>query len=305
MASTLASTVAVGPSNAAASVPNVTVVAPAHAHGQMPPSQTFQLTPEMEEGIKAAVAATNPRAPAPRPSSRKMSPWTTAKYFLRGVSSIAGVGIILAEVIVAVVEGADMDTGVGAIWVPNEGFHQGLIYASWHTWRLIMMIKKKGSESHSPLSLILDGILVSAAVVCDGLLIWKLVVGSQESPNPWGYSAMQSRGLVLLFIIFFAGVGQCVLFRRAWVEYKDAERSETADGADVAPPAYPTPSPSPSLPPPPPAQIVVHYVQNTCPKCGTQSWPQPGEELNEHLANKGDMQPQAIPLSQLQLMPRG
>lgn len=73
----------------------------------------------------------------------------------------------------------------------------------------------------------------------------------------------------------------------------------------MAPPANPTPSPSPSLLlPPPPAQIVVHYVQNTCPKCGTQSWPQPGEELNEHLASKGDMQPQAIPLSQLQNLPR-
>ncbi|KAK8047596.1 hypothetical protein PG996_015660 [Apiospora saccharicola] len=116
MASTLASTVTVGPSNAAASVPNVTVVAPAYVHGQIPPSQTFQLTPEMEEGIKAAVAATNPRAPTPRPS-RKRAPWTTAKYFLRGVSLVAGVGVILAEVIVAVTQGADMNTGIGAIWV--------------------------------------------------------------------------------------------------------------------------------------------------------------------------------------------
>ena len=112
MASTLASSA--GPSNAA-SAPNVTMVAPAHTHGQIPPSQTFQLTPEMEEGIKAAVAATNPR-PAPRPS-KKGSPWTTAKYFLRCATLIAGVGIILAEVIVAIVQGADMDTGIGAIWV--------------------------------------------------------------------------------------------------------------------------------------------------------------------------------------------
>ncbi|KAK8001819.1 hypothetical protein PG991_014041 [Apiospora marii] len=117
MASTLASTA--GPSNAV-SAPNVTVVAPAHTHEQMPPSQTFQLTPEMEEGIKAAVAATNPR-PAPRPS-KKGSPWITAKYFLRGATLIAGVGIILAEVIVAIVQGADMDTGIGAIWVKRHSF---------------------------------------------------------------------------------------------------------------------------------------------------------------------------------------
>ena len=68
-----------------------------------------------------------------------------------------------------------------------------------------MMIKKKGSETHSPLSLIIDGILVSAAAVCDGLLIWKLVDGPLNSPPEWGYSSMQSRGMVLLLIIFFAG----------------------------------------------------------------------------------------------------
>lgn len=67
------------------------------------------------------------------------------------------------------------------------------------------MIKKKGIESHTPLSLIIDGILVSAAVVCIGLLVWKLIEGSFNSPPEWGHSAMQSRAMVLLLIIFFAG----------------------------------------------------------------------------------------------------
>ncbi|KAK7966149.1 uncharacterized protein PG986_000426 [Apiospora aurea] len=207
MASTSAST---SGSPVTASGPNVTMLPPPTAGQQQqagfhvaPPAQahvpmhyqqqTFQLTPQMEEGIKAAVAATNPGLPAP--PRKKRSSWTMAKYFLRCATLIACVGMIIAEVIVAITQRAELDTAISVIW-----------------------------------------------------------------------------------------------------------RSESTSRAEVTPPEHPTPTTTP--PPPPPAQIVVHYVQNTCPKCGTQSWPQPGEELNEHLASKGDLQPQAIPLSQLQVLPR-
>ncbi|KAK8017635.1 hypothetical protein PG993_013961 [Apiospora rasikravindrae] len=166
MASTLASA---SGSSVTASASNVTVVPPpaagqqqqagfhvappAHAHVPVHhQQQTFHLTPQMEEGIKAAVAATNPGPSAP--PRKKRSSWTMAKYFLRCATLFACVGMIIAEVIVAITQRAELDTAISVIW------------------------------------------------------------------------------------------------------------------------------------------------------CGTQSWPQPGEELNEHLASKGDLQPQAIPLSQLQFLPR-
>ncbi|KAK6832956.1 hypothetical protein PG987_007650 [Apiospora arundinis] len=225
-----------------------------HTHVQMGLQQqqhTFHLTPEMEEGIKAAVAATNPDPASHARKTNNGSAWNVAKYFLRYTILLVAVGIVLAEIIIAIIQRPDMDTAVGVIW--------GLMFASWHTWRLVRIIKRKGSETITP----------------------------------------QARGVVLLIIIFVVGIAQSILFRRSWVEHEHEHgHGQNPGGGELAKPAYPAP------PPAPPAQIVVHYVQNTCPKCGTQSWPQPGEELNEHIANKGDMQPQAIPLEQLQQLPR-
>ncbi|KAK6848897.1 hypothetical protein PG995_012730 [Apiospora arundinis] len=264
-----------------------------HTHVQMGLQQqqhTFHLTPEMEEGIKAAVAATNPDPASHARKTNNGSAWNVAKYFLRYTILLVAVGIVLAEIIIAIIQRPDMDTAVGVIW--------GLMVASWHTWRLVRIIKKKGSETITPVSLIIDGLLIVAVVICFGLLLWRLIDGREYNSN-WGYGEQQARGVVLLIIMFVVGIAQSILFRRSWVEHEHEHgHGQNPGGGELAKPAYPAP------PPAPPAQIVVHYVQNTCPKCGTQSWPQPGEELNEHIANKGDMQPQAIPLEQLQQLPR-
>lgn len=43
----------------------------------------------------------------------------------------------------------------------------------------------------------------------------------------------------------------------------------------------------------PPAQIIVQYVHK-CPECGSHAEPKPGEAMNEHLAARGDLQPQGL-----------
>ncbi|KAK8041169.1 hypothetical protein PG994_014176 [Apiospora phragmitis] len=228
MASTSAST---SGSPVAASASNVTVVPPAagqqqqagfhaapsaHIHVPMQQQHTFQLTPEMEQGIKAAVAATNP-TPALHPRKERSS-WLMAKYFLRCSTLFACVGVIIGEVIVAITQRAELDTAICVIW--------GLIYACWHTLRLIELKKKKGIETITPLILIIDGLLLVAAVICVGLLMWRLIDGALGGSPEWHSAALQDRGVIFLIII--SSVGQALRGK-----YQERELPRDANNIDA------------------------------------------------------------------------
>lgn len=88
-----------------------------------PQQQTFHLTPEMEEGIKAALAATNPDpASHSRKEKKNRSAWNLAKYFLRYTILLVSVGIIVAEFIIAMTQTANLDTALGVVWVRTPFF---------------------------------------------------------------------------------------------------------------------------------------------------------------------------------------
>ncbi|KAK8110564.1 uncharacterized protein PG998_007021 [Apiospora kogelbergensis] len=98
-----------------------------HAMPPPPPppqqQQTFHLTPEMEEGIKAALAATNPDpASRSRKEKKNRSAWNLAKYFLRYTILLVSVGIVVAEFIIAMTQTANLDTALGVVWVRTPFF---------------------------------------------------------------------------------------------------------------------------------------------------------------------------------------
>lgn len=86
---------------------------PPSEHSQTTWTSSYRLSPSVEEGIKAAVAATTP--PKPRWTYKRV--WTLLKYLLRWASLAFCAAIIIVEMFASIFDGGYFGTIFGMIWV--------------------------------------------------------------------------------------------------------------------------------------------------------------------------------------------
>ncbi|KAI1499741.1 hypothetical protein F5X99DRAFT_388841 [Biscogniauxia marginata] len=231
---------------------------------------TIALSPQMEEDLKAAVmgtmASTQP-LPSQHPSKAHAKELRVNKW-LRYISVVLCVALVVAEAIVAVVEFPGSDTVYGIPW--------GTLLGLWDVWRLIQSRKKRGGEPVSTWQVVGEGIFMTVTISLTGLV-------AASSTNQYKPDDDRIRGWVLAFVFLVLAILHLTLFIRTC-----AEKWSRPNSQPMELPMYHDPQQQHQLP-----QFIVQYVHD-CPNCGSKLQLQPGEDLNTYMANKGDAQPQGV-----------
>ncbi|KAH8664588.1 hypothetical protein BX600DRAFT_512603 [Xylariales sp. PMI_506] len=235
-----------------------------HEHEQQH-ARAFIFSPQAEEGIKAAISAARSM-----PTKINKNRWVLCKYILRSLSLACCAAMFLGEIIFAASYiGPYIDTGFGITWA--------VLLASWDIWRIERLRRSHGLETATTYHVAIEGTAVLAeivafvAIVCVSYTVW-----------PHWYRA---RGNLLVIVFVLLLVIHIPLFWMACVEKWRAMRQEDIRAGRINLSEYPHVQT--------PAQIIVQYT-HVCSNCGTRSEPKPGEALNEHLAARGELQPQII-----------
>ncbi|KAH8203801.1 hypothetical protein TruAng_001978 [Truncatella angustata] len=227
-------------------------------------TQSYRLSPQTEDGIKAAVTAAMP--------AQNLDPirWMIYKSMLRGTSLTLCILIVVGELLVAILswDRGAIDTATG---IPSKAVLLGI----WDTWRIVQLRRGRGPESFSKMLMVGEGLaMVTGLALCFGLAY-------AVSINPW-YGLGARYGILMIGVIIVTCI-HITLFSRFCSE-KIRGTDLYGDGSIDLPNYSDQPQAQP-------AQIIVQYV-HTCSKCGNHTEPKPGEVLNEVLAARGEMQPQ-------------
>ncbi|KAK6075333.1 hypothetical protein SCUP234_07779 [Seiridium cupressi] len=231
-------------------------------------TQSYRLSPQAEEGIKAAVAATIPAKAA------GAARWAIYKNILRWASLIISAAVIIAESLVAIFDERYLDTFFSIPWA--------VLVCGWDIWRVVEQHKQQGTTTISIQVLVGEG-----AVMISGL---SAFAGFAYFISSRYWRVDSSRGSCLVIAIVVLTAIHTVLLIRACLEKHWGTTLGGSENLEL--PSYPRP------PQTQPAQIIVQYL-HTCPHCGKDTEPKPGEAINEELAARGEMQPQGLSPAQL------
>ncbi|KAI1637552.1 hypothetical protein F4809DRAFT_316096 [Biscogniauxia mediterranea] len=255
-----------------------------HSQTQLNPQQQHQppqargptivLSPQMEEDLKAAVLGTM-ASTQPVPSQQTATPnkkEARADKWLRCISVVLCILLVVAEVALAIVLGPENDTVYGILW--------GTLLGIWDIWRLVRVWKKQEGGPVSTWQVVGEGIFMTVTVVLTAILVASLV-------NISGEDETLIRGWVLTFVFLVLAISHLIFFIRTCAEKWSKPNQQVTELA-----LYHDPKQQQAQQIPVP-QFIVQYVHE-CPHCGNQLGPQPGEDLNEDLASKGDAQPQGV-----------
>ncbi|KAI1080808.1 hypothetical protein F5B20DRAFT_95154 [Whalleya microplaca] len=244
-----------------------------------PLGQTITLSSRMEEDLKAAVLGAIPPPMPPPDEMTTERKWVLTKKWLRWPSFCICVFVALAEAILAILYGANLDTAYSIPWCSALGF--------WDTWRLIRLRRKRDVEPISVLHLVFEGLFMLITVI---LLILLATEVMHTRTLPWLvlYRGYGLEGILLILTILHVSLFVCACTEK----YRKPRRSKASQKyQDTELPMYSHNHESPQIQQQP--QIIVQYL-HTCPHCGSHAMPQPGEDLNAELAKRGDLQPQLV-----------
>ncbi|KAM0813445.1 hypothetical protein AB5N19_13439 [Seiridium cardinale] len=142
-------------------------------------TQSYRLSPQAEEGIKAAVAATIPAKGA------GAARWAIYKNILRWASLIISAAVIIAESFVAIFDGGHLDTFFSIPWA--------VLVCGWDIWRVVEQHKQQGTTTISIQILVGEG-----AVTISGL---SAFAGFAYLISSRYWSVNSSRGSCLVIAI--------------------------------------------------------------------------------------------------------
>ncbi|KAI0391435.1 hypothetical protein F5Y17DRAFT_460830 [Xylariaceae sp. FL0594] len=227
----------------------------------------YALPRHVEDDIKAAVMTSIPATKHLEPPGARATNRFFSRKVLRLLSLSWSILIVIEEIAASILVGITDDLIFTSIWV--------LLLSAWNIWCLFRLRKKANGEvisywqlggeiTFAALTLFLTVFVIRWTLFEEGYIYfryWRAVVACIAF-SVW--LVLQTTILILTVI-------------ELWKKHNNAS----------------TPQPINDEGQPPHHQIIVQYIPS-CPHCHMHVEPQPGDEINAHLATIGDLQPQAV-----------